>query len=989
MESSPFFLSFLILIILFARINVLILLMKDGHKRPFGSWILGETIGLSQDAFLIAVLDLLLNLLAAFNHTWLAIILGPVISALALYPLLDAFLFGSYQLRMRLTYFKYLKDAKSFWHSALQPNVLSRILILFLLIGAILIASFTSLAVVAFNDEEKFFILALILSISGFHAKLRNELSDFYNPWFRDFSLLFFAGLEKGERELYDLRKYLSPAERYEFLTDEYPLLRTTLGFQGTRRFSINIKEKERPHIILVSIESFRAKDIGVLGGAYGASPRFDNLAKEGFLFSNFHASGIPTARSLIGTLFGLYPKLHAEMLFESNPLYPLIGLPGLLKQVGYCTSYIQSGDLYFQNFNSFLESHGYQEIFGDDQILKKIPKAACTSWGVYDEHVFNFAGDYLKANYQMGKPTFLTLLTGTNHHPWKVPENFNVPEFDAPNNSLYRRYLGTHFYSDWALGKFVDFLRKEGIAEKAILLVTADTGQPMGEHFGNYMLFNGLYSEYEHIPLLILADGKIGKPVIIREPASQIDILPTIMDIIGLKGINHGLGTSLLRPIPERTLFIANPHAETTVRAIRGTKTLTLNLSSGKGELFDSAKDPEERQDLAVTHSKEQEALIQEIKTFFSLINALYDQNRICPETKGSVIYPPDPNLKDENLLQDIKNLRDISVISITGCPQLTDLGITQIAKFAESLKILHLSKLLITGKSLETLKKKAFGLKSFKLSYCPKVEPELVERFVPELPLLAEIDFSGCGQLNDASVIALAKGSPHLRTVILKGCVRITDRTLELLASGCPEIRTLDLQGVFNVDDDSMKILGGAVFQLRNLSLLDCPNLSEEEFLIFMREQKEIRELSVSSTSLSDNSLRCLIEENKRLYKICLDDCNSFSESSLISFVEHFSGLEAVGLTHCPNLTDRVLSSLKKLPLQHLFLVDCPHITDAGLQALMDLPLRNLCLLNCPNVSSKKLAELKIYFKNHSTALNILTDLDLDVEEKRILAQ
>ena len=93
-----------------------------------------------------------------------------------------------------------------------------------------------------------------------------------------------------------------------------------------------------------------------------------------------------------------------------------------------------------------------------------------------------------------------------------------------------------------------------------------------------------------------------------------------------------------------------------------------------------------------------------------------------------------------------------------------------------------------------------------------------------------------------------------------------------------------------------------------------------------------------------------------------------------------KNFKGLEDIGISTCPNITDTFLKSLEGQPLHHIFLVSCPKITDSGIQCLMSLPLLNLCVLNCPQISSTIMRQLNNHFKKHSTTINLVTDIDID---------
>src|SRR4029453_1390486 len=136
------------------------------------------------------------------------------------------------------------------------------------------------------------------------------------------------------------------------------------------------------------------------------------------------------------------------------------------------------------------------------------------------------------------------------HHHPWHVPAHYAAPKFDTGSNEEYGRFLQTFHYSDHCLGQFFDLLKAKGLDRKTIVFVLADTATPQGEHHNNFMLVNYLYEENLRIPLLIVAPGHHKKPAVIDDVGSQVDLLPTVMDLFGMQGLNHSVGTTLVRRV-------------------------------------------------------------------------------------------------------------------------------------------------------------------------------------------------------------------------------------------------------------------------------------------------------------------------------------------------------------------------------------------------------------------------------------------------------
>jgi phosphoglycerol transferase MdoB-like AlkP superfamily enzyme len=393
----------------------------------------------------------------------------------------------------------------------------------------------------------------------------------------------------------------LSPkAERWRPLSPRFPMKKWTEGFFGEKQFEIDIRSGERPHLVLLFMESFRGIDVGSLGGKYPVSPKFDELSKKGVLFKNFYSCSIQSSRSVLASLFGIPPWMSENSPQETNLTTPFIGIADMLNQRGYKSAYFTGTTMHFERGKEYFTNHGYSETIGEQEISRAFPRAKATSWGCFDEDLMNYAADWLQKNDRLGQPSFLTIHTVTHHHPWEVPDGFQTPVFDTGENEEYGRFLQTFYYSDHCLGLFMDRLRATGLAAKTIVLVLGDHGCSQHDHEKTCSLANSLYDENVKIPFIILAKGRIKKPAIITDVGSQIDILPTIMDLFDIQGPNYSVGTSLVRKVPNRTAYFINPFGLQYEGMRRGNMKYIFTLASHESSIYDLDADPGEKNDLA-----------------------------------------------------------------------------------------------------------------------------------------------------------------------------------------------------------------------------------------------------------------------------------------------------------------------------------------------------------------------------------------------------
>ncbi len=132
--------------------------------------------------------------------------------------------------------------------------------------------------------------------------------------------------------------------------------------------------------------------------------------------------------------------------------------------------------------------------------------------------------------------PTFLNLYTITNHHPWIHPEKKHG-------------FLNTFAYTDKALQILIDALADGDLLKKSILFIYGDHGQQLEDRGPHFEVNRDLYQDNIHVPLLILAEGRIDRPRTIDTLSSQVDLLPTLLDLLHIHTPHQSLGKSLLYP--------------------------------------------------------------------------------------------------------------------------------------------------------------------------------------------------------------------------------------------------------------------------------------------------------------------------------------------------------------------------------------------------------------------------------------------------------
>ncbi len=287
------------------------------------------------------------------------------------------------------------------------------------------------------------------------------------------------------------------------------------------------------PNVVVIILESFSATYSHVLnGGRPGYMPFLDSLMTNGLYYTQAHANG---RRSIDGlpAIVASMPKMMEEA-FTTSPYAdaPFTSLPGLLAAEGYSTSFYHGGHNGTMGFDAFTRSAGYQRYSGRDEYPIEAHNDGV--WGIRDEPYLQFWANELEKERQ---PFFSTMFTLSSHHPYKLPEA-DAERFKGGVLTIHP----TLKYADNALREFFNTASRMPWFSNTLFVITADHTADLernGEQSG---------SAYDFwIPLVYYMPGIISPRADVRT-TQQIDILPTVLDLVGYAKPFFAFGSSTLR---------------------------------------------------------------------------------------------------------------------------------------------------------------------------------------------------------------------------------------------------------------------------------------------------------------------------------------------------------------------------------------------------------------------------------------------------------
>ena len=343
--------------------------------------------------------------------------------------------------------------------------------------------------------------------------------------------------------------------------------------------------------IVLISIDTLRADRLPAYGYRAIQTPAIDALVQDGVLFAQAYAHSPQTLPSHASILTGRLPFQHGvrdNLGFALKDGQPT--LAGQLRALGYATAGFVSAYVLrretgiaqgFDTFDDQLPPASSEVGMGDVQRAGAATIAAAERW--------------LDTN---GSSRFLLFLhLYEPHTPYTPPERY----------ARLAPYDGEVAYTDELVGTFVASLKRRGLYEDALIVLTSDHGEGLGDHGEQeHGLF--LYRETIQVPLVVKLPGRRGAGRRVSTPVQHVDLLPTILTLAG-GSVPAGLPGRVLAPsfeggaLPEQGLYAEALYPRYHFgwsELYSLTDAQFRFIRAPRDELYDVERDPGERRNLA-----------------------------------------------------------------------------------------------------------------------------------------------------------------------------------------------------------------------------------------------------------------------------------------------------------------------------------------------------------------------------------------------------
>jgi arylsulfatase A-like enzyme/Tfp pilus assembly protein PilF len=398
-------------------------------------------------------------------------------------------------------------------------------------------------------------------------------------------------------------------------------LIQQWLCVAGLAASALAVTSDTPPNIIVITLDTTRADRMGFLGSKRGLTPNLDALARQSAVFTRAYAQAPLTPVSHATIFTGTYPQFHQVLDFPMPLIKDLPFAPDILRAHRYHTAafigslaldpaggapgFDRGFDTYFADFHS--------KDFHEKDRYKTVERRA--------EDVVAHALAWLKEHPQ--RPFFMWVHLYDPHDPYDAPEPYKTRFTKEP-------YDGEIAYMDSVVGNFFRELKARNLFDGAAIAVMSDHGESLGAH-GEDTHGVFLYDETIQVPLVIKLPHAAGVRKRIENRVELVDVLPTLLQVVGVDVPAEVQGISLLgmmkagngetaealrdRPAYAESDYPFLAYGWSALQALRTAK--YLYVQAPRQELYDQAADPKAERNLAANSKAVADTLASRVEAF------------------------------------------------------------------------------------------------------------------------------------------------------------------------------------------------------------------------------------------------------------------------------------------------------------------------------------------------------------------------------------
>lgn len=289
-------------------------------------------------------------------------------------------------------------------------------------------------------------------------------------------------------------------------------------------------------NLIMVQMEAVQGFVINSKLNGKEITPNLNQLVKDSLYFDNVFvqtAAGNTSDAEILSNT-SLYPVSQGATTEQyGQNTYQSIGV--LLKREGYSTFSAHGFHPEFWNRINMHKALGFDRFYSSNELVMD----ETLGWGLKDNSFFRQCVEIMSKE---NKPFYSFLVTLSNHHPYDAYAAISDFDVTGIEGELMQNYLKSVHEADKAVGEFIQQLKDVGLYDNSIIVLYGDHEGITGNDIENLNIFLGIdkddefqQRQYEKVPLIIhVPDEKLKGTI--SKTAGQIDIMPTVLNLLGVK---------------------------------------------------------------------------------------------------------------------------------------------------------------------------------------------------------------------------------------------------------------------------------------------------------------------------------------------------------------------------------------------------------------------------------------------------------------------
>lgn len=376
----------------------------------------------------------------------------------------------------------------------------------------------------------------------------------------------------------------------------------------GTIEDVLSLQERGDLNVVFVLIDTLRSDRLSSYGYERNTSPRIDRLAETGVRFNRHLSQSSWTKCSMASMWTGLYPN-RSRVLRSRHALPEAANMPAeIFREAGYRTAGVFRNGWIAPNF-------GFAQGF-EIYMMPTSPKTVVTQAGLDPAKIPQSDGDAIRAATGFlrshAKDPFFLYIHLLDVHQYSSDDTSAI--FGTTYSDIYDNAI---LWTDTLIGHLIDELDQRGIRDRTILVIASDHGEAFGEHDKDGHAYD-VYGEVTQVPFIVSFPFQLEQGIVVDSPSENIDIWPTILEMLGMTPLEDPDGASLMPAIESAALgqpsgdegSLRFAHLEDAwgqleegsdpiISVTEDRWRLIYQSSKGDPQLFDKEQDPTEQTDL------------------------------------------------------------------------------------------------------------------------------------------------------------------------------------------------------------------------------------------------------------------------------------------------------------------------------------------------------------------------------------------------------